>query len=70
VLAFYALAQDSKPQSTQGETILQAAKLGPTIFPIVFAAVVGRLMKTYALWRAERIERLGVSTPPSSLKLR
>lgn len=62
-LATYALAEDGKSESTRGQMILRTAKLGPTIFPIVFAAVVGRLMRTYALWRAERCKRLGVSGP-------
>lgn len=50
ILTFQALTVSGKPIST----IEQAARLGPTLFPIVFAAVVGRLMRTFALWKAER----------------
>ena len=60
ILAFRALAVDGEPLSDSGHTVLQAAKIAPTIFPIIFAAVVGRLMRTYALWKAERGTRLGV----------
>jgi hypothetical protein len=34
--------------------LFNVADLGATIFPIIFAAVVGRLMKFLALWRAEK----------------
>lgn len=60
VLSFRALAVDGLPQSPEGDIIIQAAKLGPTVFPIVFAAVVGRLMKSLALWKVERGSELGV----------
>lgn len=60
VLAFLALSVDGEPLSHRGTVVYQAAKLGPTIFPIVFAAVVGRLMRTLALWRAERGTTLGL----------
>ena len=56
-----ALALDGKPISTFGSHIINAAKLGPSIFPIVFAAIVGRLMRSAALWRGERGTNLGVS---------
>lgn len=60
VLAFQALSVDHKPISRHGEVIEEAAKLGPTLFPIIFAAVVGRLMRCYALWRAEHGTSLGI----------
>ncbi|KAK5946706.1 hypothetical protein PMZ80_000849 [Knufia obscura] len=61
LLSFEALSVDGRPVSSpRGQTVEQAAKLGPTLFPIVFAAIVGRLMKTYALWRAERGASLGI----------
>lgn len=60
VLAFQALKVDHQPISKHGETIEQAAKLGPTLFPIIFAAVVGRFMRCYALWRAECGSSLGI----------
>ena len=60
ILAFRALALDGEGSSEGGHAVLEAAKIAPTIFPIIFAAVVGRLMRTYALWKAERGTRLGV----------
>ena len=42
---------------------MKVQKLAPTVFPIVFAAVVGRLTRTYALWRAERGATVGVYYP-------
>ena len=38
---------------------------GPTVFPIVFATIVGRSLKSLALFQAERGARLGVSYPTS-----
>ena len=60
ILAFQALAVNGKSVSTHGQTIAQAARLGPTLFPIIFAAVVGRLMKVSALWKCERGSTLGI----------
>jgi len=61
ILSFQALSVDGRPvSSSRGQFIEQAAKLGPTLFPIIFAAVVGRLMRTCALWRAERGASLGI----------
>ncbi|KAK4617641.1 hypothetical protein CLAFUW4_12327 [Fulvia fulva] len=39
--------------------LLNVVALGPTIFPIVFAAVVGRTLKTILVWLLERGEKLG-----------
>lgn len=60
VLAFQALRLNGMPLGSGGGHIVeQAAKLGSTLFPIVFAAIVGSLMKTYALWCAGRGAELG-----------
>ena len=50
---------DREPLSAFGSHIIEAAKLGPTVFPIVFAAIIGRLMKSVALWRAQHGTNLG-----------
>lgn len=34
--------------------LLSAAKYGPTIFPIIFAAIAGSFLKTVASWKLER----------------
>lgn len=40
--------------------MVRATSLGPTLFPIVFAGLVGRLMRTISVWRAQRGVKLGV----------
>lgn len=61
ILSFSAWVVNNDPVgSLRGQTVEQAARLGPTLFPILFAAVCSRLMRTYALWRAEKGETLGV----------
>ena len=60
VLAACALSLDGKPLSAYGSHIIDDSKLGPTIFPIIFAAIVGRLLRSAARWRAEYGTNLGV----------
>lgn len=61
LLAFGALWVDQEPVSSwRGQKIEQVARLAPTLFPIIFAALVGGLMKSYALWCAERGASLGI----------
>jgi hypothetical protein len=60
VLAFQALSVDGTPISSHGKTIERAAQLSPTLFPVIFAAAVGRLMRTYALSKAEKGASLGI----------
>ncbi|KAK4494499.1 hypothetical protein PRZ48_014797 [Zasmidium cellare] len=46
---------------TATDRLINATKIqGPTIFPILFAAVLGRALKAIMLWRLERGERLGL----------
>ena len=60
-LAVQALAVDHRPVSDKrGLVVEKVAKLGPSVFPVIFAAICGRLMRTYALWRAERGATLGI----------
>lgn len=56
-----ALSLDQKLLSGFGMNIRAGAQLGPTIFPVVFAAITARLMKGMALRRAEQGTNLGVS---------
>lgn len=37
-----------------GELVEEAAKLGPTVFPIVFAALTGRALKAIGRFRSEK----------------
>lgn len=56
-----ALSVNNYPVSSSlGQKVEQATKLAPTLFPVIFAAVAGRFMRTYALWRAERGASLGI----------
>ncbi|KAH7371443.1 hypothetical protein BKA66DRAFT_551697 [Pyrenochaeta sp. MPI-SDFR-AT-0127] len=60
VLAIIAHRLDGDPVSDYGKTIRDASLLGPTIYPLVFAALGGRGLKRIAVWRAERGTTLGV----------
>jgi hypothetical protein len=44
--------------------LMNAAKLGPTVFPVLFAGIVGNTIRHFTRWKAERsstIEVLKVS---------
>ncbi|KAH7094856.1 hypothetical protein FB567DRAFT_15141 [Paraphoma chrysanthemicola] len=63
-IAFIALAAlayrlDGKELSNKGRHIQEAILLGPTLFPLAFAALGGRSLKKIALWKAERGTTLG-----------
>ncbi|KAK2808768.1 hypothetical protein FQN50_004440 [Emmonsiellopsis sp. PD_5] len=60
VLGILAIRLDGKQISDYGEKIVQGTKLGPSIFPIVFAAIVGNMLRRYALWRVENCAPLGL----------
>ncbi|KAL2811248.1 hypothetical protein BJX63DRAFT_433540 [Aspergillus granulosus] len=45
--------------SDYGAKVIQATNLAPSIFPIVFAAIVGNMMRSWALWKAEKCTSLG-----------
>ncbi|KAF2226777.1 hypothetical protein BDZ85DRAFT_316249 [Elsinoe ampelina] len=61
VLAFSAYSLDNVlVEGNQfGATAEQASSMGPTIFPILFAALAGRFLKTLVRYLAERGHRLG-----------
>jgi hypothetical protein len=61
-LAALAYRLDGKELSSHGKHIQEAILLGPTLFPLAFAALAGRSLKRIALWRAERGTTLGVSS--------
>lgn len=60
VLAVEAVLADESNSADWGRAVKEAAKVSPTIFPVVFAAIVGRLMRSLALWHAERGASLGM----------
>jgi hypothetical protein len=60
-LIISALALNNKPISDGGKSLLRAMQLGPTVYPLVFACIAGRTLKTIALWKVERGTTVGVS---------
>jgi len=49
-----------RPESTLGNNIMEVTKVIPTIWPLVFAAIVGAMLKIIALWKAQSGTTLGV----------
>lgn len=56
-----AVKLDGKDVSPYGKHVQEAILLGPTIYPLVFAALGGRALRKIALWRAGEGTTLGVS---------
>ncbi|KAK3342586.1 hypothetical protein B0H65DRAFT_429262 [Neurospora tetraspora] len=56
VIAALAIQLEGQPteHNEHGESLVEATKLAPTIYPIVFAAVASRFYKILALWSATR----------------
>jgi len=52
-------------KNSLNEKLLEAAKLGPTIFPILFAAIIGGFLRLVARWRAEKASTVEVKHPPA-----
>lgn len=59
-LTAVAISLDNVSLSETGSVIQQAIALSPTVFPIVFAAIVGRFFRSLGLYWAERGVKLGV----------
>ncbi|KAI0486371.1 hypothetical protein F4859DRAFT_528139 [Xylaria cf. heliscus] len=61
VFAFLVLANDGIPDSpgSLGESLLTAASYGPTIFPVIFAAIIGRTLKLIATWKLQNGSKFG-----------
>ncbi|KAI1304465.1 hypothetical protein F5Y03DRAFT_170339 [Xylaria venustula] len=61
VFALLVYASDNQPMTAHSreEALLVAASYGPTIFPIVFAAIVGRTLKSIATWKLQRGTTIG-----------
>ncbi|CAH0045403.1 unnamed protein product [Clonostachys solani] len=54
VLCILALLLDGRPLSNHGQAVLDIARLIPTAYPIVFAAIASRFYKGLARWYIER----------------
>jgi hypothetical protein len=61
VIAVLCLLLDSQPISSYGENIKAITLLSPTIFPVVYAAIFGKVRRRIGLFKAERSSTLGVS---------
>ncbi|KKA24995.1 hypothetical protein T310_0976 [Rasamsonia emersonii CBS 393.64] len=55
IFGFLVYQADGKPSAArESQRLLSVAQWGPTIFPVLFAAVVGRAMRSLATWRIQR----------------
>lgn len=61
VIAGLCLSLDKKSVSKYGEDIKAITLFSPTVFPIIYAAILGKLLRRVALFKAERTSTLGVS---------
>ena len=59
-LAIMAATLSHTPVSEFGDRVRRMTLLAPTIFPIIFAAVLGKSLKSIAGWKLEKGEKLGV----------
>ncbi|KAF5971553.1 hypothetical protein FCOIX_9828 [Fusarium coicis] len=60
-LAITAIRLDNQPHSDYGKKFLELTVLGPSLYPILFAALVGRFYRVFGRWCLER--RGGVNLP-------
>ncbi|OBR10855.1 hypothetical protein CH63R_06547 [Colletotrichum higginsianum IMI 349063] len=63
-LASEAIQLDKSPVATSkyGDRIVEVSRLGPTIYPILFAMVAARFYKNAARWHLERPQGVSVSS--------
>ncbi|KID82897.1 hypothetical protein MGU_09821 [Metarhizium guizhouense ARSEF 977] len=59
-LAAIAVCLDGKPTSPFGRFIQRTISVSPTIFPIVFAGIIGKFFRALGLFAAERGVKLGI----------
>ncbi|PTD06090.1 hypothetical protein FCULG_00012351 [Fusarium culmorum] len=59
VLAVYIVSLHQKPESQLGSRVLEAASIAATLWPIAFAAVLGTVLRSVALYSCERGTTLG-----------
>ncbi|KAK6536570.1 hypothetical protein TWF281_000796 [Arthrobotrys megalospora] len=58
-LLAWSLDKREVQQTQHGKAVLEAIKYGPTLFPIIFAAIVGNFLQAIALKYAQNGARLG-----------
>ncbi|XEU97375.1 hypothetical protein FSHL1_002661 [Fusarium sambucinum] len=59
VLAVYIVSLNQQPESQLGSRVLEAASIAATLWPIAFAAVLGTVLRSVALYSCERGTTLG-----------
>ena len=62
-LAFVAIELSKTDLSDRGRSFMQALRLAPTIYPLIFAGIVGRCLKTIARYQVERGATVEVICP-------
>jgi hypothetical protein len=61
VIAILCLVLNNKLVSPYGKNIKAITLLSSSIFPIIYAAILGKLLRRIALFKAERSSTIGVS---------
>ncbi|KAL4778133.1 hypothetical protein BJX76DRAFT_363018 [Aspergillus varians] len=59
-LAISVIVVHGREVSEHRDVVIQETRLGPTVFPIIFAAIVSSMMRSYALWKAQNGAALGL----------
>jgi hypothetical protein len=60
VIAGICIGLHGRPTSSHGENVKAVTLFSPTIFPIVYASILGKLLKRIGLYKAERGITMGV----------
>jgi hypothetical protein len=67
-LGWFVVALDGRTETEASERVVQLAGLVTTLWPILFATVVGNAIKAYANYQAERGAHLLVRTGTAPIK--
>jgi hypothetical protein len=62
VLGISIIALKDKPESPWATKVIEATRIAPSLWPVLFAVVLGNAVKCYAHWKAENGVTLGVCT--------
>lgn len=60
VLAISIISLKDKPESPWATKVVEATRIAPSLWPVLFAVILGNAIKCYARWRAENGIALGV----------
>jgi hypothetical protein len=69
VLASLSLYLNHQSKSTFGDKVKATTLLSPTIFPIIYAAILGTALRRIGLYKAERSATVGVSVERRDLSI-